>query len=80
MNFILYSFLIALLPLSCSDSSTIDKLVNEEDKPETPITFYYGADLSYVNEMEDCGATYRDLNNIQKDPYFIFKEAGANLA
>ena len=62
-----------LLPLSCStgDSNSLTE--------ETPIPFYYGADLSYVNEMEDCGATYRDLNNVQKDPYAIFKEAGANL-
>ena len=62
-----------LLPLSCStgDSNSLTD--------ETPIPFYYGADLSYVNEMEDCGATYRDLNNVQKDPYVIFKEAGAIL-
>jgi len=41
--------------------------------------FYYGADLSYVNEMEDCGAIYKDQNGKEKDPFFIFKEAGANL-
>jgi arabinogalactan endo-1,4-beta-galactosidase len=46
--------------------------------PETS-AFYYGADLSYVNEMEDCGATYINSNNITKDPYKIFKDAGANL-
>ena len=26
--------------------------------------FYLGADLSYVNEMEDCGAIYKNLNNL----------------
>ena len=41
--------------------------------------FYYGADLSYVNEMEDCGALYLDQNGKQKDPYLIFADAGANL-
>ena len=68
-----------LFPFSCSNSDNIKDPVNEEVIPETPITFYSGADLSYVNEMEDCGATYKDLNNVQKDPYVIFKEAGANL-
>jgi arabinogalactan endo-1,4-beta-galactosidase len=47
--------------------------------PEKPPSFYYGADLSYVNEMEDCGAIYKNDNNTAKDPYKIFKEAGANL-
>jgi len=70
-----FSTLIVLLPLSCStDNNSSNDLADE-----TPIIFYYGADLSYVNEMEDCGATYRDLKNVEKDPYEIFKEAGANL-
>ena len=41
-------------------------------------SFYFGADLSYVNEMEDCGATYTDNNQLQ-DPYSIFKDHGSNL-
>ena len=41
--------------------------------------FYYGADLSYVNEMEACGAIYKDQYGVEKDPYVIFSEAGANL-
>lgn len=76
--------------LSCSsqndgpiNSSPIDNTSDESEEEETndpdPITFYYGADLSYVNEMEDCGATYRDENDIEKDPFAIFNEAGANL-
>lgn len=35
--------------------------------------FYLGVDLSYVNEMDDCGATYPG------DPYEIFHDYGANL-
>lgn len=62
---------------SCDNSSTqeTDDVIIEP----TPTTFYYGADLSYVNEMEDCGATYTDENDNTKDPFVIFKEAGANL-
>ncbi|MEL7163344.1 MAG: glycosyl hydrolase 53 family protein, partial [Bacteroidota bacterium] len=40
--------------------------------------FYVGADLSYVNEMEDCGVIYR-VDGVEKDPYRIFADGGANL-
>jgi arabinogalactan endo-1,4-beta-galactosidase len=80
MNIILLlTTLMVLMPLSCSTSNNPSDPKDDEEVIETPITFYYGADLSYVNEMEDCGATYLDANNITKDPYIIFKEAGTNL-
>ncbi len=41
-------------------------------------SFYFGADLSYVNEMEDCGVQYKE-NNIPKDPYQIFADHNCNL-
>jgi arabinogalactan endo-1,4-beta-galactosidase len=61
--------------LTCSSEDS------EIDPTENPIKndFYYGADLSYVNEMEDCGAIYTDMDNNIKDPFKIFYEAGANL-
>lgn len=40
--------------------------------------FYVGADLSYVNEMQDCGAEYR-LNGVAYDPYRLFAGAKANM-
>ena len=40
--------------------------------------FYLGADQSYVNEMEDCGAVYKE-NGVEKDVYQIFADHGANL-
>src|SRR3989304_6670263 len=40
--------------------------------------FYFGADLSYVNEMEDCGAVYRGGGEA-KDPFVLFRGHGANL-
>lgn len=57
-----------------SDENTIE----EEETDDDSLT-YYGADLSYVNEMEDCGAVYKDASGTAKDPYKIFSEAGANL-
>lgn len=40
--------------------------------------FFFGADLSYVNEMEECGAVYT-VNGETRDPYAIFKDHGCNL-
>jgi len=37
-----------------------------------------GVDLSYVNELEDCGAVYRQDGEV-RDPYAIFAAAGANV-
>ncbi len=39
--------------------------------------FSMGADLSYVNEIEDAGGVYRDSNQV-KDPFLIFKNHGTN--
>ena len=39
---------------------------------------FAGVDLSYVNEVEACGAQYR-LNGQLRDPYELFAERGANL-
>ena len=39
---------------------------------------FAGADLSYVNEVEDCGAEFR-LGGKRRDPYELFAEQGANL-
>jgi len=67
--------LLSILLISCS-----------KDYPDSPEkenlnsnVFYYGADLSYVNEMEECGAVYKDFNDNDNDPYKIFAEAGTNL-
>ena len=39
---------------------------------------FAGVDLSYVNELEACGAQYR-LGGKTRDPYELFAESGANL-
>lgn len=41
--------------------------------------FYFGADLSYVNEMEDCGAVFKE-NDVAADIYDIFARHGVNMA
>ena len=61
--------------ISCNSKNSDDSV----ETIETLFHFYYGADLSYVNEMEDCGATYKNSYGIVQDPYTIFKNEGANL-
>ena len=41
-------------------------------------TLFRGADLSYVNEMEDCGVLYKNGNS-QVDPFQFFGNSGCNL-
>ncbi len=41
--------------------------------------FLFGADLSYVNEMEDCGVVYKE-NGQPKDPYRIFADHNCGIA
>ena len=60
---------------SCSTKNEVEQIPDTDNLP----AFYFGADLSYVNEMEDCGAVYKDASNLVKDPYKIFSESGANL-
>lgn len=40
--------------------------------------FYFGADLSFANEMDDCGAKFKE-NGAEKDVFAIFKDNGTNL-
>lgn len=40
--------------------------------------FYKGVDLSYVNELEDCGTVYHE-DGVAADPYELFAGKGANL-
>lgn len=66
-------FTIIVYIFSCKktpENSSVNQVTNE---------FYLGADLSYVNEMEDCGAYYKNSQNEELDVFKIFKDHGANL-
>ena len=52
-----------------------------QEEPEIPAEknqLYLGADLSYVNEVEDCGSVYREEGQVI-DPYQLFSQKGANI-
>jgi len=63
------------------EEQTADKPEDDSEDENSSISkMYRGADLSYVNEMEDCGGIYRDRegNDIQ-DIFGFFEKNGANL-
>lgn len=72
----LWVLLLAIFTLSCGSE---DETPIQNPEPSGPKLGYYGADLSYVNEMLDCGAEYFTSDGEKKDPYEIFSEAGCNL-
>ncbi|TXB62595.1 arabinogalactan endo-1,4-beta-galactosidase [Phaeodactylibacter luteus] len=41
--------------------------------------FIRGADLSYVQEMEDCGALFKDTAGNPADPFELFAQAGCDM-
>lgn len=53
-------------------------LLGGEARAATPPS-YLGVDISYANEMDDCGAVYR-ASGARVDQYAFFKSAGANVA
>jgi arabinogalactan endo-1,4-beta-galactosidase len=61
-------FMVILCLLAIVFSSLAD---DEQD-------FYFGVDLSYVNEIEGCGAVYR-VDGVLQDPFQLFAGQGANL-
>lgn len=72
----LYLFLIFIIISACSSKKDN---TNEIPNTATPITwdkFSFGADLSYVNEIEDFGGKYKDSS--LTDPFIIFKKYGCN--
>lgn len=51
---------------------------NTSATPVAKDSFYFGADLSYVNQILDKGGVYKKQGRVI-DPYELFKESGNNL-
>ena len=47
-------------------------------RTSSTLPFLKGADLSYVNELEDVGVVYTE-NGVEKDVYTMMRDYGANL-
>lgn len=67
MRFILAAALLAASPAPARDNGL-----------STANGLYLGADLSYVNEMEDCGAVYRAQGK-PVDPFAYLRQRGGNI-
>lgn len=68
--------LCALLSMAAACNTQVSQANPLPDKPDGGL--YLGADLSYVNEMEDCGAVYRQKGK-PVDPFELIKDEGGNL-
>lgn len=53
---------------------------NPQDTSNVAVDFRLGADFSYINEMRDCGGTYKNQQGLVQDPFEIFAEAGCGWA
>lgn len=65
--------LVALAGCATAGSGRSDR------SPSTANGLYLGADLSYVNEMEECGATFRDPRGRRVDPFAYMAKRGGNI-
>lgn len=72
---------LCLLLMSFSGCKKEDPAPKEDAEEEKPgiSGFYFGADLSYVNQIIDHNGVYKDEGE-ERSPYRIFKDHGANLA
>lgn len=68
-----FLFALAFLQLRCQE----DKPTVQQREKGTPENFYFGADLSYVNQIVDKGGVYRDGEPVS--PYHLFASRGTNL-
>ncbi len=83
MKLMLYSLVLSfLLMISCTEETGRRGVDPEPQEPSDSLVvekFYFGADLSYVNQILDHGGAYYDGGE-QTSPYQIFADHGTNLA
>ncbi len=71
-------FSIPVWCISCQPKAASS--ANDASQPASPATpsFYVGADLSYTNELEDCGVKYT-VDGVETDIFALFSQRGANM-
>lgn len=70
----IFFVLLCIAWMRCGDDKEPDP-----PKPDiTPDPFYFGADLSYVNQILDHSGVYKE-NNVVVSPYEIFKDHGTDV-
>lgn len=71
--------LFVFISASCSRERQTSTPDPKEKDPEMT-EFYFGVDLSYVNQIEDNGGSYKNAAGEISDPYLLLEQHGANLA
>lgn len=77
IHFAVTSLIFVALFAFCCRKSAVTLAPPVENPGEKWDQFSKGADLSYVNQIQDKGGVYRDSGKV-KDPFLIFKQYGAN--
>lgn len=67
----------AIVTIADSTSNFEANNYNLQTKSSTALPFLKGADLSYVNELQDGGVVFTE-EGISKDPYVLMKNYGSN--
>ncbi len=78
-RFILSLFLTSFFLLANCSKTESDPDDNNPDIGAPLTDFYFGVDLSYVNQILDFNGEFMDEGEV-RDPYRIFADNGANLA
>ena len=76
-KFVLFFILPVFALLSCTSKNPEPTSASKPLPPYTWDVFSMGADLSFVNELQDYGAAFFDSGTV-KDPFLIMKTHGAN--
>lgn len=72
-------FLLLASQMNCSEDGGEVEMEQEEPAEDEVINeFYFGADLSYVNQILDHGGVYLDSGEVE-NPYETFKEYGTDV-
>jgi len=73
-NTFIYILFFGFFLVAChsSEEKIQDLNIETELEETTAIDFYLGADLSYVNEMENCNAIFKNDQKETTDPFTIF--------
>ena len=82
----LLGFAFCIVGNSCQNNYELENAVSTASAVRTNLSsrssdampFFKGADLSYTNELEDCGVQFKE-NGVVKDAYTLMNSYGANL-
>ena|SRR5947209_14261859 len=70
-------YLVILIVCACKKSDSSSPVINPPPT-STDTTFYKGADISWVTQMEANGVSFYNRNGIKEDAFQLMKDIGMN--